>query len=151
MIRNKFIVSCHHLHLNSLPLPTFLIGFKGHCACPLQPVTFYYCKLPKISPHSKIRPPPFLSKVVAKGAFLSKVRPPIFATVHAVMLSKKHRRSSTVQGKELTNEGRHDLLLLHKHAHDKRGIAKSLHVQITRARLAACDCMGIFSRDYSNQ
>ena len=34
--------------------------------------------------------PPFLTEVVAKGAFLSKVRPPIYATVHAVMLSKKH-------------------------------------------------------------
>ena len=40
---------------------------------------------PKISPPSKIRPPPFLNEVVAKGAFLSKVRPPIYAAVHAVM------------------------------------------------------------------
>ena len=148
MVRNKFIVSCHHLHLNSLPLLTFLIGFKGHCACPLQPVTFYYCKPPKLSPPSKICPPPFLSKVVAKGAFLSKVCPPIFASVHAVMLSKKYRRSSAVQEEGLTNKGRYNLLLLRKHAHDKRGIEESLHVQITRARLTACE-VGIFSREIS--
>ena len=49
-----------------------------------------YLNLLKISPPSKIRPPPFLNEVVAKGAFLSKVHPPIYATVHAVMLSKKH-------------------------------------------------------------
>ena len=62
------------------------------------------------------------TKVVAKGAFLS---PPI----HAVMLSKKHQRSSTVQEEGPTNEGRHHfhLLLLHEQAYDKRGIGESLH------------------------
>ena len=107
-----------------------------------------YRNLPKISPPSKIRPPPFLNEVVAKGAFLSKVRPPIYAAVHAVMLSKKHRRSSTTQEEGLTNEGRHNLLLLHKQAHDKRGIAESLHAQITRARLTVCE-VGVFSREIS--
>ena len=33
--------------------------------------------------------PPFLNEVVANHVFLSKVRPPIYATVHVVMLSKK--------------------------------------------------------------
>ena len=51
-----------------------------------------YRNLPKISPPSKIRPPPFLNEVVAKDSFLSKVRPPIYAAVHAVILSKKHQR-----------------------------------------------------------
>ena len=46
------------------------------------------------------------------------------------MLSKKHWRSSTVQEEGLENEGKHHLLLLHKQAHDKRGIAESLHVVI---------------------
>ena len=32
----------------------------------------------------------------------------------------------------LTNEGRHNLLLLHKQAHDKRGITESLHAQSVR-------------------
>ena len=98
----------------------------------------------KIGSTLEISPPPFLNKDVAKGAFLSKVRLPIYATVHAVMLSKKHRRSSTVQEKGLTNEGRHHLLLLHNQAHNKRGIAESLHVYITRAGLTACE-VGIYS------
>ena len=61
--------------------------------------------------------------------------PTHLCAVHAVMLGKKHRRSSTVQEEGLTDEGRHHLLSLHKQAHDKRGIAESLHAQITRARL----------------
>ena len=45
-----------------------------------------------------------------------------------------------MQEEELTNEGRHNLLSLHKQADDKRaGIAESLHVCITRARLTACE------------
>ena len=44
----------------------------------------FYRNLPKINPPSKIHPPPFYNEVVAKGAFLSKLRPPIYATVHAV-------------------------------------------------------------------
>ena len=35
--------------------------------------------------------------------------------------------------------------LLHKKAHDKRGITESLHVYINRAKLTACE-MGVFSR-----
>ena len=58
-------------------------------------------------------PPFFLNKAVAKGAFLLKVRPQFFSVVHAVMLSKKHQRNSTVQEEGLTNEGRQCLLLLH--------------------------------------
>ena len=72
----------------------------------------------KVGPLSKLNPPP-LNKIVAKGAFLSKIYPPIYAVVHAVMLGKKHQRSSTVEEKELTNEGRHHLLLLYKQVHDK--------------------------------
>ena len=45
----------------------------------------------------KISPPPFLNEVVAKGAFLSKICPPIYTIVHAIMLSKKYQRSCTVQ------------------------------------------------------
>ena len=30
-----------------------------------------------------LHPPPFLNEVVAKGAFLSKVHPPIYAAVHS--------------------------------------------------------------------
>ena len=86
---------------------------------------------------------PFLNEVVAKGALLSKVCSPNCAAVHVVMLSKKQRRSSTVQEEGLTNGGRHHLLL-HKEAHDKRGIVESLHVRITRARL--CE-VGVVSRE----
>ena len=46
-----------------------------------------------------------INEVVVK--FFLKVHPPICAVAHAVMLSKKHRRSSTLQEDGLTNEGRH--------------------------------------------
>ena len=36
-----------------------------------------------------------------------------------------------------------------KQAHDKRDIAESLHAQITRARLTACE-VGVFSREISH-
>ena len=46
-------------------------------------------------------------------------------------------------------EGRHaPLLLLRNQVHDKRGITGSLHAQITRARLTACE-VGVFSREIS--
>ena len=93
----------------------------------------------KINPPSKIRPPPFLNEVFAKGTFLSKVRPPIYAAVHAVMLSKKHQRSSSKADMHAP---------LHKQAHDKRGIAEPLHAQITRARPTACE-VGVFLRELS--
>ena len=48
-----------------------------------------------------------------------------YAMVHVVMLSKEQH---TVQEEGLANEGRHRL---HKQAHDKRGIAESLHGYIT--------------------
>ena len=121
--------------------------------------------------------PPFSNEIVAKDAFLSKVHPPIYATVPAVTLSKKHQRSSTVQEEALTNHSRHHLLLLHKQAHDKRSIKKSLQAYRNTSRLTACELtrwaysrrishlskicpppslrshlssslMGIFSRDY---
>ena len=44
-----------------------------------------YSNLPKIGSSLKILPPPFLNDVVAIGAFLSKVCPPIYAVVRAVM------------------------------------------------------------------
>ena len=40
-----------------------------------------------------------------------------------------------MQEEGLINEGRHHLLLLHNQVHDKRGIAESLHMYITMARL----------------
>ena len=42
--------------------------------------------------------------------------------------------------------GRHNLLLLHKQADDKRGITDSLHGYTTRARLAEFE-VGVFSRE----
>ena len=85
--------------------------------------------------------PAFLDEVAAKGAFLSKVHPPIYAVV--------------LQEEGLTNDGRHHLLLLYKQVHDKRGISESLHefseslqAYITRARLTACE-VGIFLREIS--
>ena len=109
-----------------------------------------FTRSPKKAHPRKHAHPPFLNEVVAKGAFLSKVCPPIYVAVHAVMLSKKHHRSSTVQEEGLTNEGRHHLLLLCNHAHDKRGTAESRHAQITRAKLTACE-VGVFSRYHNSR
>ena len=82
-----------------------------------RPLKTICCNLLKISPPSKIHPPRFFkNEVVAKGAFLLKVHPPMYAAVHAVMLKAGS-----------TEEGRHaPLLLLCKH-HNKR---ESLHAQI---------------------
>ena len=52
-----------------------------------------------------------------------------------------------MQEEVLTNEGRCRLLLLHKQAHDKSGIAECLHGYVNR--LTACD-VGVFSREYHN-
>ena len=64
--------------------------------------------------------PPFVKEVVAKGAFLLKVRPPIDAAVHVVMLSKNHWSSSTVQ-----EEGQYCYCI--SKCMTQRGIAESLH------------------------
>ena len=77
-------------------------------------IAYVYHNLLKKAHPQKYAHPPFLNEVVAMGAFLSKVRPPIYGAVYAVMLSKKHLRNSTVQEEALTNEGRHHLLLLRK-------------------------------------
>ena len=53
-------------------------------------IYFVYHNLPKIGPSPKIGHPSFLKKVVAKGAFLLKVCPPIYAVAHAVVLTKNH-------------------------------------------------------------
>ena len=47
---------------------------------------------------------------------------------------------------DLTND---HLLLLHKQAHDKKGIAESLHVHTNRAWLIACE-VGVFLRENHN-
>ena len=73
---------------------------------------------------------------ISKGAFLSKVHSPIYAAVHAVML-KKHRRGS------MKADMHHCCYCISKHM--TRGIAESLHAQITRARLTACE-VGVFSK-----
>ena len=103
-----------------------------------------------------------MNEVIAKGDFLLKVHPLIYATVHAVMLSKEailckrtylchstcgyvKQRSSTVQKEELTNAGRHNL---HKPTDEKRSIAESLHAYVTRARLTACE-LRVFLREIS--
>jgi len=53
------------------------------------------------------------------------------------MLGEKHQRSSTVKEKELTIEGRHHLLLLHKRAHDKNHYNYVLVSRTRRFRSAA--------------
>ena len=59
-------------------------------------------------------------------------------TDYAVLLSKKHQRSNTVQEEGLT---RHHLLLLHKQVQNKSDIEESLHAYINRARISAYENM----------
>ena len=58
-------------------------------------MTFPACLISKFILESKPTPL-LLNEVVAKSAFLPRVRPPTYAVVHALLLSKKHQRSSTV-------------------------------------------------------
>ena len=100
-----------------------------------------YRNLSKISPPSKIRPPPFFKWSCCKGCFSLKNMP-----THLCCSTCCYVKQEAPQKQ---HEGRHPpLLLLRKQAHDKRGIAESLHVQITRARLTACE-VGVFSREIS--
>ena len=95
-------------------------------------------------PTLEISPSPiFEQSCCAKGAFLSKVRPPIYATIHAVMF-KKHWKSSSMQEEGLASEGRH---------HDKKGITESEISQLSKIRPPpslrshlSSSPMGIFSR-----
>ena len=77
-----------------------------------QTLTVYQATLlysPKNTPALANKPTPlFLLKLLQKGAFLSKVRPPFM--LQYMQLCKKHQRSSSVQEEGLTNEGRHNLL-----------------------------------------
>ena len=106
----------------------------------------FYCNLSKIRPPLKISPTSFLNEVVAKSAFHSKVCPPIYAAVRAVVLSKKHQRSHTVQGEGLTNEGRPFCCYCVSKRMTKEALQN--HAYIVRARLIACE-VGIFSRETS--
>ena len=77
-----------------------------------------------------------MNAVAAKGAFLPKVCPPVYATVNAVIYVKQEAQEKQYcERGGLTNEGLHNLLLLYKQAHDKRGIAESLHAHMNRTRL----------------
>ena len=107
----------------------------------LSVVLIKYRNLPKISPPSKIRPPPSFKWSCCKGCFSLESTP-----THLCHSTSCYAKQEAPK-KQL--EGRHaPLLLLRKQVHDKSGIAESLHVQITRARLTACE-VGVFSREIS--
>ena len=111
------------------------------------------------SPILKGKPAPFVNEVVAKGSFLWKVSTSDSVTEkpNDIYCKKKDptylcwlcstrsiEEAVLLQEEGLTNEVRHHLLLLHKQAYDKKGIAESLHVYITRVRLTKCE-VGILS------
>ena len=96
------------------------------------------------------QPPfPFLNEVVSKCALLSKYANQFMPTnlCHStccyVIIKQEALNKQRCAREGLTNEGRHHSLLLHKQAHDRRGIAELLHEYITRSRLTACE-VGIF-------
>ena len=91
-----------------------------------------YCNLPKIGP------PPILNVVAAEGAFLSKLRPPAHCSTCGYV------RSSTVQEEEQTKWRQTPFAYVRKHI---RGIAKSPHAYINRARLSSVCEVDIFSRN----
>ena len=99
----------------------------NHVQLRLPPLSTYRNPRKEAHPQKYVHPS-FLNEVVAKGAFLSKVRSPIYAAVHAVMLSKKHRRSSSSK-----KAGVHHWCYCVSKSMTKRGIAKTLHAQLTRA------------------
>ena len=98
---------------------------------------FQFHNLMKIAPPSKISPTPFLNEVVAKGALCpQKYTYSCCSTCGYIEALKKQH---CARGR--TNKSRQQV-------HDKRSIAESLHVYITRAKLTACE-MGIISREIS--
>lgn len=104
-----------------------------------------FCSLPQDKPTLKNKPTPlFFSEVVAKGASPSiESKPTYLCCSTSGKLSKQ--RSNIAVEERLTNKGRYHLLLLHKQAHDKRGIVESQHAYINRAKT---NCMwGIFTRN----
>ena len=62
-----------------------------------------------------------------KDAFLLNAHPPPYSVCHGTCGYVKQEAAHCARG-GLVNEGRHRL---HKQAHDKRGIAESLHGYIT--------------------
>ena len=98
---------------------------------------------------SKISPPPFVNKIVAKSTFLSIVSTPIYAVVRAVMLIKQEALKKQHCARGGANKWRQiSFAIVYKQTHDKRRIAESLHACINRARLAACEA-SIFLREIS--
>ena len=77
-----------------------------------------------------------------RWCFSLEVRPLIYAHLFLPQATKKQH--FVEEG--LTNEGRHNLLLLYKQADDKRGIADSLHAYTTRARPTEFE-VGVFSTE----
>ena len=67
------------------------------------------CNLSKIGPPSKVSSPPFLMKLLQRMFFSWK-----YTNQFMQQYCYVKQRSSTVQLEGLTNEGRHDFLLLHK-------------------------------------
>ena len=105
--------------------------------------TEVYRNLLKISPLSKIWPSPFFEWSCCKVCFSLESTPTHLCCSTCCYVKQEAPK------KQQQREGRHaPLLLLRKQAHDKRGIAESLHAQITRTRLTACE-VGIFSREIS--
>ena len=70
----------------------------------------------KIGPPSKISPPPFLNEVVR------------CFSQYMQLLCYEAPKKHCARGERLSNEGRHNLLLLYKQVHDNSSIAESLHV-----------------------
>ena len=81
----------------------------------------------------------------SEGTFYNASQVRIQATP---FFSLKYRYGHGRTGRTVAAGPEDVLLLLHKQVHDKRGIAESLHAQMTRARLTACK-VGVFSREIS--
>ena len=96
-----------------------------------------YSNLPKIGPPSRISTTPFFEWSYCKGCF-SLESMTVYLCHNTCSYDKKQWKSNTVHEEGLANEGRHHLLLLHKQALDKRGIAEPLHEYINRDRLYSC-------------
>ena len=92
--------------------------------CAAQIATIKHTVMSRKEVHPRKYVHPFsLNEVVVKGAFLSKVRPPIYAAVHGVMLSKKHQSSRSSK-----KAGMHHWCYCICKSMTKRGIAETLHV-----------------------
>ena len=127
-------VTIPQLHSNCIQLEgkylSQMLQLQGKC--------IYYHNVPKVSPPSKIRPPPFL--LLRRVLFCRKYTHYLCHSICCYVKQEAPKKQDSAR--EGTNKCRQTRFAI-------IGIKELLHAQITRARLTACE-VGIFREKYHN-